>query len=61
MRVTTPYHPELHDLNTHIIMKHVVVSHYQIVGLVVEEGEADTFILVHYSSRCAGPLPESLN
>ena len=27
-------------------MKHVVVSHYRVIGLMVEEGEADTFILV---------------
>ena len=48
---------------SHVIIKHVVVSHYQIFGQMVGEGEANTFILVsiNYLSRCSGALPESLN
>ena len=54
--MTILYHAEQTQLRqtvSHVIMKHVVVSHYQIIGLVVGEGEADR--LIHF-----GPLLEQM-
>ena len=55
MCMTTPYHPEQSQLNTHlshVIMKHVVFSHYQIIGLMVgEEAPGHIYFGLHYSGK----------